>query len=191
VLATIKQRFRDGGSMSEADKEWMEVLKRPSITVSAGSFLLGSWFVFLTIVNIIFGAYSDGRKVNWIDFITNGPVTNSSHEIGLNIPDDIIFGFLSMALVGAGIIGIESSKEGGFSAWLSELPNDRVVKSLISPNLDIIRTVASWMILSGVVFYFSWSIIETTWVDPGVYSVMIALISIGFGLHWVRDSEVN
>ena len=27
---------------------------------------------FLTLVNIISGAYSDGRKVNWLDFMTNG-----------------------------------------------------------------------------------------------------------------------
>ena len=77
--------------MSEADQEWMEVLKSPSITMSVGSFLLGSWMAFLTLLNIISGAYSDGRKVNWMDFITNGPVTNSAHEIGLNFPDDLIF----------------------------------------------------------------------------------------------------
>ena len=80
--------------MSEADQEWMGVLKSPSITMSVGSFLLGSWMAFLTLVNIISGAYSDGRKVNWMDFITNGPVTNSAHEIGLNFPDDLILSLI-------------------------------------------------------------------------------------------------
>ena len=175
--------------MSEADQEWMGVLKSPSITMSVGSFLLGSWMAFLTLVNIISGAYSDGRKVNWMDFITNGPVTNSAHEIGLNFPDDLIFAIISAALIGIGVMGIGSSREDGFGGWISGLPNERIVKSLISPNSDIVRTIASWMILLGIVYYFGWSLRETTWVDPGVYSVMIALVSVGLGLHWIRDAE--
>ena len=45
------------------------------------------------------------------------------------------------------------------------------------------------MMLLGIVYYFGWSLRETTWVDPGVYSVMIALVSVGLGLHWIRDAE--
>lgn len=175
--------------MSEANQEWMEVLKSPSITMSVGSFLLGSWMAFLTLVNIISGVYSDGRKVNWMDFITNGPVTNSAHEIGLTFPDDVIFGIISASLIGIGVMGIGSSREDGFGGWISGLPNERIMKSLISPNLDIVRTIASWMMLLGIVYYFGWSLRETTWVDPGVYSVMIALVAVGLGLHWIRDAE--
>ena len=189
VLTTVKQRFRDGGSMSEADQEGMEVLKSPSITMSVGLFLLGSWMAFLTLVNIISGAYADDRKVNWVDFITNGPVTNSAHEIGLNLPDDVIFGLISAALIAIGVMGIGYSREDGFGGWISGLPNEKIVKSLISTDQDIVRTIASWMILSGIVYYFGWSLRETTWIDPGVYSVMIALVSVGLGLHWIRDSE--
>ena len=175
--------------MSEANQEWMEVLKSPSITMSVGSFLLGSWMAFLTLVNIISGVYSDGRKVNWMDFITNGPVTNSAHEIGLTFPDDVIFAIMSAGLIGIGVMGIGSSREDGFGGWISGLPNERIMKSLISPNLDIVRTIASWMMLLGIVYYFGWSLRETTWVDPGVYSVMIALVAVGLGLHWIRDAE--
>ena len=175
--------------MSEADQEWKGVLKSPSITMSVGSFLLGSWMAFLTLVNIISGAYSDGRKGNWMDFISNGPDTNSVHEIGLNFPDDLIFAIMSAALIGIGVMGISSSREDGFSGWISGLPDERIMKSLISPNLDIVRTIASWMMLLGIFYYFGWSLRETTWVDPGVYSVMIALVSVGLGLHWIRDAE--
>ena len=150
--------------MSEANQEWMEVLKSPSITMSVGSFLLGSWMAFLTLVNIISGVYSDGRKVNWMDFITNGPVTNSAHEIGLTFPDDVIFGIISASLIGIGVMGIGSSREDGFGGWISGLPNERIMKSLISPNLGIVRTIASWMMLLGIVYYFGWSLRETTWV---------------------------
>ena len=96
---------------------------------------------------------------------------------------------MSAALIGIGVMGIGSSREDGFGGWISGLPNERIMKSLISPNLDIVRTIASWMMLLGIVYYFGWSLRETTWVDPGVYSVMIALVSVGLGLHWIRDAE--
>ena len=53
-----------------ADSEWMNSLTRPSKALSAALTLLGSWIVFLTFVNIAIGAYSEGRKVLWIDFLT-------------------------------------------------------------------------------------------------------------------------
>jgi len=53
------------------------------------------------------------------------------------------------------------------------------------------RTLASWMVIFGGLFYFIWSILETTWVDPGVYSVTISLIAIGMGIHWIQDSKIS
>ena len=67
--------------MSEADREWMGALMRPSSMLSAGSFFVGIWMAFLTIVNIAFGAYSNGRRVNWIDFLTNGDEVTSVHAV--------------------------------------------------------------------------------------------------------------
>ena len=55
----------------------------------------------------------------------------------------------------------------------------------------MVRIVASWMVLIGLAFYTIWSLMNTTWVDPGVYSVMIALVSLGIGLHWVEDSKTS
>ena len=64
--------------MTGADQDWMGALMRPSSTLSLGSFFVGFWMAFLTIINILFGAYSNGRKVNWIDFLTNGNNTNKT-----------------------------------------------------------------------------------------------------------------
>ena len=74
--------------------------------LSAGSFFVGIWMAFLTIVNIAFGAYSNGRRVNWIDFLTNGDEVTSVHEVTLSLPDDIVFGFLSSLLIAAGVMGM-------------------------------------------------------------------------------------
>jgi len=162
---------------------------RPSSTLSAGSIIVGVWMGFLTIINIAVGAYSNGRKVNWIDFITNGENTNSVHEIGLTIPDDFLFGLLSLLLIGVGVLGMGAAREDGFRGWLSGLPQDRILTSLYSTKNGMGRTMASWMILFGAGFYLIWSVMESTWVDPGVYSVMIFFVMIGMGLNWVQDAN--
>ena len=175
--------------MSEGGQEWKEALKRPSSTLSIGSFLLGVWVAFLTIVNITVGAYSTGRRVNWIAFITNGQETNSAHELSLAFPDDIVFAILSSILVVAGVYGLNTTRESGFVGWFSGLPNDKLVTSLYSTENGLSRTLASWMILAGLGYYLVWSAMESTWVDPGVYSITISLIAVGIGLNWLQDSN--
>jgi ABC-type uncharacterized transport system permease subunit len=41
----------------------------------------------------------------------------------------------------------------------------------------------------GVTFYLYWSAVNTTWVDPGVYAVMIVFVAFGFGIHAMADAE--
>jgi|TARA_B100000959_G_scaffold24977_3_gene24151 hypothetical protein len=177
--------------MSEAEQEWMGSLMRPSSTLSAGSFIVGVWMAFLTLVNIVFGAYSSGRRVNWIDFLTNGDETNSVHEIALSFPDDILFVMLSSLLIAAGVMGMGSAREDGFRGWLTGLPRDRVFTSLFSTKEGLGRTFSSWMIVSGAAYYLLWSTLESTWVDPGVYSVMISFVMVGVGLNWVQDAKLD
>jgi hypothetical protein len=43
--------------------------------------------------------------------------------------------------------------------------------------------ISSWLIVIGILYYIVWSIKFTTWVDPGVYSVMISLVAFGFALN--------
>tara|TARA_B100000945_G_C20416008_1_gene615191 strand:+ start:1367 stop:1903 length:537 start_codon:yes stop_codon:yes gene_type:complete len=176
--------------MPEEENEWSESLLRSSSTLSVGSFVIGSWMVFLTVVNIVLGAYSEGRKVNWVDFFMNGDETNSAHEIGIEI-GDIAFGILSLIVILIGYLGIASSTEGGFGSWIRNLPQDVKFVSLFSSENGMERTLASWMVIFGGLFYFIWSILETTWVDPGVYSVTISLIAIGMGIHWIQDSKIS
>ncbi|OUW22726.1 MAG: hypothetical protein CBD33_01090 [Euryarchaeota archaeon TMED173] len=176
--------------MQEGENEWSESLLRPSSTLSVGSFVIGSWMAFLTVVNIFLGAYSEGRKVNWIDFFMNGDETNSIHEIGIEI-GDIAFGILSIIVISIGYLGITSSTEDGFGSWIRNLSRDVKFASLFSSENGVERTLASWVVLLGVLFYFLWSILETTWVDPGVYSVTISLIAIGMGIHWIQDSKIS
>ena len=58
----IIQSPRSPGRCTMSESEWMSSLMRPSKTLSAALALLGSWVVFLTIVNLVIGAYSEGKK---------------------------------------------------------------------------------------------------------------------------------
>lgn len=187
VPTTVIPKGQVAGSMSKDDSEWMNALLRPSSPLSAGAIFIGLWVLFLTTVNIVSGAYSPGHKVLWIDFLTDGISTNTE-EMGL-VLDDAVFGTLGVAILAAGIVGMGKSREDGFAGWFRELPYDPIFTSLLSSKDGFARTLASWMILAGLAFYLVWSALNTTWVDPGVYSVTIALVAFGFGLHMLQASE--
>ena len=176
--------------MSMLQSEWGSALNSPSKTASGAAVLLGAWVLLLTVVNLVWGAYSSGMKVLWIGFITgDSSASNMAHD-GLEVvADDIVFGLIGVVLLGLGAMGIGRAVEGGISVWLGELPQGTILSSLFSPGSGMNRTMASWMIVLGVGFYLSWSAVNTTWVDPGVYAVMIVMVSFGFAMHTMADAE--
>ena len=171
-------------TMSEST--WMESLTRPSKTLSASAVLLGAWLALLTIVNLTQGAYSEGRKVLWMKFLTG--VKNSSTTDMSFVADDAIFGALSVAILAAGVLGLNKTHEGGFASWMSGLPTCIMTRLLVFDG-GFNKLASSWLVALGVLFYLIWSVNESTWVDPGVYSVAVVLISFGVGIGVLSESE--
>jgi len=186
----VKPKGKVAGSMSLQESEWGSALTRPSSTASSAAILLGAWVLLLTIVNLFSGAYSSGIKVLWIGFITGDSAASNIAHDGFEVaPDDIIFGLIGVALLVLGARGMGKAVEDGFSAWVSGIPQGAIASSLFSPDGGFNRTIASWLIALGVGFYLYWSLMNTTWVDPGVYAVMIVMVSFGFAIHTMADSE--
>jgi hypothetical protein len=102
--------------------------------------------------------------------------------------DDAIFGSIGVALFAIGVMGLNKTNEGGFSSWASGLPTC-VMSCLLSFDGSFRKLGASWLVAIGVIFYIVWSISESTWVDPGVYSVAAVLISFGVGIGVLAESE--
>ena len=176
--------------MSMQESEWGSALTRPSSTASSAAVLLGTWVLLLTVVNLFSGAYSSGIKVLWIGFITGDSASsNIAHEGFKVVADDIVFGLIGVVLLGLGAWGMGKAVEGGFSAWVGDIPKGVIASSLFSPDEGFNRTIASWFITFGVGFYLYWSLMNTTWVDPGVYAVMIVMVSFGFAIHTMADAE--
>jgi hypothetical protein len=86
-------------------------------------------------------------------------------------------------------MGMGKAVDGGVGAWARGIPQRPVVSSLFSSEGGARRTLASWLIVLGVTFYLYWSAVNTTWVDPGVYAVMIVFVAFGFGIHAMADAE--
>ena len=103
--------------------------------------------------------------------------------------DDVVFALLGVALLTLGSMGIKRSFDGSVMEWFRGLPSGLVATSLMSSENGIRRTMASWLIVFGVIFYLSWSSLNATWVDPGVYAVMVILVSFGFGIHTLEDAS--
>jgi len=90
-------------------------------------------------------------------------------------------------LVSLGHLGMNKAVEGGTISAIKGLPT--CMSGLFSGEHGIRKTVADWMIVSGIVFYLSWSALYTGWVDVGVYAVTTTLFMFGFGLNILDKAE--
>ncbi|MDB3855317.1 hypothetical protein OAV46_00715 [Euryarchaeota archaeon] len=180
-----------------AQTDWNEALTKPSSMISITALLLGLWVIILSIVNIVEGAYSPGYKVTWLSFLGFTEGANFvANDTGFII-DDAVFAIFGIILIGAGDYGMKKantlvnggneSSEGAIS-WILGLPNSYFMNNLIRGE-GVKQTMSSWLVVIGILFYIVWSIQNNTWVDPGVYSVMISLVAFGFALNISSKAE--
>ena len=172
--------------MSDDALEWKGSLFRPSMTLSRILLVLGIWGLILNVVNLTIGAYS-GKKALWSGFFLSGASNTNSTVLVL---DDLVFLFVSLSFCSLGLMGMRNAlgEENGLLESISSDINSFTDK-LFSLKDGYLSTFGSWLIVSGITFYFFWSIFNETWLDPGVYSVMITLISFGYGILIFADYE--
>ncbi len=178
-------------NMTQTD--WNEALNRPSTTISIVALMLGLWVILLSIVNLVEGAYSPGYKVSWIGFMGFGGESFAANNTGF-VLDDAIFAIIGLLLIVAGDYGLKKANTDsaenstGAISWMLNLPNSDFMNNLVKGETmkDIL---ASWLVVIGILFYIIWSIQYNTWVDPGVYSVMISMVAFGFALNLSSNTE--
>ncbi len=172
--------------MSDDALEWKASLFRPSMTLSRILLILGIWGLILNVVNLTIGAYS-GKKALWSGFFFSGASNTNSTDLVL---DDLVFLLISLSFCFLGLMGMRNAL-GDDNGLLKPLSLDLAsfTNKLFSLKDGYLSALGSWLIASGVIFYLSWSIFNETWLDPGVYSVMITLISFGYGILILTDYE--
>jgi hypothetical protein len=173
--------------------EWKSSLKGPSMPLSVSAIAIGSWGIILSIVNIIIGAYSPGRKALWSGFILKSRDSNTtSFEM---VIDDFIFLGLAVSLCIIGFLNIKKSvakRPKGDSEDISIFVQGKIksfFNNLTTLEKGALKFISSWLISIGIIFYLVWSINYNTWIDPGVYSVMITFISFGIGIFILDSSK--
>jgi len=172
--------------MSDAALEWKDSLFRPSMTLSRILMILGIWGLILSIVNLTIGAYS-GKKALWSGFFLSGASNTNSTDLVL---DDLVFLVVSFSFCFLGLMGMRNalSEDNGLLEPLL-MDTSSFINKLFSLENGYLTTLGSWLIVFGIIFYLSWSIFNETWLDPGVYSVMITLISFGYGILIFTEHE--
>ena len=164
-----------------SQSSWKDEVTKPSGFLSVFSFCMGVWLLLVSIINILVGAFAPGQKIEWLGFFNGSSLADAySEHASITIGSgDILAVALSVAMIFLGAKGIEST-----------VTMDSFVKSLIQRPKHMMDTskspleiLSNWMIVGGFLFYLIWSIINTTWVDPGIYSVCIVLIVGGLGIE--------
>ena len=56
--------------------------------------------------------------------------------------------------------------------------------------LNVLLVISFIFLMTGILFYISWSILYGTWLDPGLYSFVVPLMVFGiFGILYVNVWE--
>jgi len=159
-----------------AQTDWNEALTKPSNMISTAALMLGSWIILLSLINMFGGgAGQSGNKVAWIGFIGMGGDAFVPYDDGF-ILDDAIFAIAGLILFFTGI------RNNDVLSWIKNNKGMDILNNLISGKNGK-EIVSSWLVVIGISFYIIWSIQNNTWVDPGVYSVMISMVAFGIALN--------
>lgn len=175
-MKALNQKGKSPVVINMVQTDWKEALTKPSNMISTAALMLGVWIILLSLVNIFGGgAGQAGNKVAWIGFIGIGGEAFVPYDDGF-ILDDAIFAILGIIMIATGM------RNQDVFNWISNIQNSDFTNNLIKGNNGK-EIVSSWLTVIGIVFYIVWSIQNDTWVDPGVYSVMIAMVAFGIALN--------
>ena len=154
--------------------------------------LVGIWALIVDVVNISIGAYASGQKVVWAGFVTYGTLaenTFTAHN-GIEVSlGDVVFTIIAIIILGFGTLILNKTEEGGVTSWISSLVSSERWSPLFDFSKGLNVTLGSWLLITGISFYFGWSIANNTWVDPGIYAVCIPLIGFGSVLPLLESNQ--
>jgi len=171
---------------SDPSNSVVSILLNPSRTMANWYVSLGVLGIFLAILNI-FGYIHHNYHVSWGGLLTF-QATNPAFEVlgeGAGpkfVISDVVFIGLCGAVSGIGFRTIRSD-ELGLAGWFKGLFINDTWPALVDPDIGgWNKLFGAWSLLLGIIFYFYFGIVNLGWIDPGVYSISIALIAFGLAL---------
>ena len=169
-----------------SESSWKGEVTKPSGFLSIFSFCIGAWLALVSVINILVGAFAPGQRIEWLGFFSGSTLADAYSEhtsISFNSGDIVAIG-LSILLIFIGTKGIQSTIS--MDSFIRSVIQ-RPVK-MLDANGGVSQILSNWMVVGGFLLYVVWSMIYTTWVDPGIYSVCMVMIVGGLGIEALDDS---
>ena len=168
------------GEGENGDNGVIDILTNPSRTLANWYFWLGSIGILLAILNMA-GLIHPNYRVSWGGLLTF-EMTNAAFGDKDTAPAFVASDAIFIAICGALIyFGIKTlASEEGVGEWFKGLVTNDWYNDLVGNedgNWSLI--IGTWSIFASMVFYFYWGIMYMAWIDPGVYSITIALMAVG------------
>ena len=166
------------------------ILTNPSKTLAYWYLGLGCLGLMLAVLNIL-GIVHPSYRVSWGGLLTF-EVTNAAFGDKVGAPvfvaGDAVFMFACGLISYLGIRSLVG--EDNFGDWFSSmLKNEWYIDLIELGNGGWERLLGTWFIVASIAFYFSWGIMYMDWIDPGVYSIAIVLMSAGLVLRMLATVE--
>lgn len=178
-----------GNFMSEHNDDStsiLEMIMNPNKTLANWFVSVGLLGLFLAVLNLA-GYIHPNYRVSWGGVFTM-EATNSAfgtlEDASAFVASDAIFMALCAGLVFLGFRTINQHDD-GVAGWFKSIFVNETWPALADPTVGgWSRLAGAWCLLLGVVNYLYFGLNSTGWIDPGVYSVTIALLGFGLALNY-------
>lgn len=178
-----------GNFMSEHNDDStsiLEMIMNPNKTLANWFVSVGLLGLFLAVLNLA-GCIHPNYRVSWGGVFTM-EATNSAfgtlEDASAFVASDAIFMALCAGLVFLGFRTI-NQQDDGVAGWFKSIFVNETWPALADPTVGgWSRLAGAWCLLLGVVNYLYFGLNSTGWIDPGVYSVTIALLGFGLALNY-------
>jgi hypothetical protein len=178
-----------GNFMSEHNDDStsiLEMIMNPNKTLANWFVFVGLLGLFLAVLNLV-GCIHPNYRVSWGGVFTM-EATNSAfgtlEDASAFVASDAIFMALCAGLVFLGFRTI-NQQDDGVAGWFKSIFVNETWPALADPTVGgWSRLAGAWCLLLGVVNYLYFGLNSTGWIDPGVYSVTIALLGFGLALNY-------
>jgi len=165
------------------------ILFNPSSTLASWYFWLGLLGLMLAVLNIM-GMIHPTYRVSWGGLLTfeyTNAAFGDKDGASAFVASDAIFIVLvgGMTFLGArGLIG-----NGDPAEWAKGIVTNNWYNDLLNVEAGWTLVLGTWSMLASILFYFYWGIMHMAWIDPGVYSIAIALMATGLVLRMLSSVE--
>ena len=165
------------------------ILFNPSNTLATWYFWLGLLGLMLAVLNIM-GVNHPTYRLSWGGLLTfeyTNAAFGDKEGAAAFVASDAIF---IAAVGGITFLGARSLiGDGDVVEWFKNMVTNDWYNDLLDSEGGWSLVLGTWSMLASIVFYFYWGIMHMAWIDPGVYSIAIALMACGIVLRMLSSVE--